>query len=231
MNAEISGGVKVFSPSRTLNDRFAAFRDPEREELQLFLYVLNAAAHQALDGIDGAIGMVDQFLPRRVADDELAALGVSDTTLGTSLSPSSPGITSGLVRFIQATRLLVVPRSIPTTVVVVVKLNLEHLSVSIRFVMYLRRFSSPRSSASASRLCAASHSANCALHLAVDLARAFHRTVSRGCKLRARIVSPPRILRAPCSARRLLPAAPAAHLSYPARRYRSLPASADSRPA
>src|ERR1700712_3097326 len=35
--------------------------------------------------------------------------------LGTSLSPSSPRITSGFPRFIQATRLFVVPRSMPTT--------------------------------------------------------------------------------------------------------------------
>src|ERR1700692_2755808 len=42
--------------------------------------------------------------------------GATETTLGTSLSPSSPAMTSGLVRFIHATRLLVVPRSIPTTV-------------------------------------------------------------------------------------------------------------------
>src|SRR5450432_2608834 len=41
--------------------------------------------------------------------------GRRDTTLGTSLSPSSPSITSGFVRFIHATRLLVVPRSMPTT--------------------------------------------------------------------------------------------------------------------
>src|SRR5436305_1900954 len=35
--------------------------------------------------------------------------------LGTSLSPSSPRMTSGFVRFIHATRLFVVPRSMPTT--------------------------------------------------------------------------------------------------------------------
>src|SRR5258708_5457859 len=39
----------------------------------------------------------------------------SETTLGTSLSASLPGITSGRVRFMCATRLLVVPRSMPTT--------------------------------------------------------------------------------------------------------------------
>src|SRR5712671_6050801 len=45
----------------------------------------------------------------------ISPFGESDTTLGTSLSPSSPLKTSGRVRFMHATRLLVVPRSIPTT--------------------------------------------------------------------------------------------------------------------
>src|SRR5580698_9314962 len=40
--------------------------------------------------------------------------GAIDTTLGTNLSPSSPGIILGPVRSMNATKLLVVPRSIPT---------------------------------------------------------------------------------------------------------------------
>ncbi len=95
--------------------RFAVFGDVEREELQLFGDVGHAVTHQALDGVDGAVGVIDQFPAGRVADDDLA-FGPTETTLGTSLSPSSPTITSGAVRFIHATRLLVVPRSMPTTV-------------------------------------------------------------------------------------------------------------------
>src|SRR5437016_3998089 len=37
-----------------------------------------------------------------------------ETTLGTSLFPSAPGMISGPVRSMNATRLFVVPRSIPT---------------------------------------------------------------------------------------------------------------------
>ena len=53
---------------------FAAFRDAERKQLQFLLHIGDAAAHQALDGVDGAVGMIDQFLPGGVADDDLAGL-------------------------------------------------------------------------------------------------------------------------------------------------------------
>ena len=54
------------------DDRLAAFRDTEREELQFLLHVGDAAAHQALHRIDGAVGMIDQFAAGRVADDDVA---------------------------------------------------------------------------------------------------------------------------------------------------------------
>src|SRR5258708_40313712 len=47
--------------------------------------------------------------------------GLMETTLGTSLSPSAPGIILGPVRSRKAARLLVVPRSIPMTFSVVPK--------------------------------------------------------------------------------------------------------------
>src|SRR6202035_5807803 len=55
-------------------------------------------------------------LPTTISPD-----GLIDTTLGTSLSPSAPGIIFGPVRSMKATRLLVVPRSMPTTRSVVPK--------------------------------------------------------------------------------------------------------------
>src|SRR5579863_5160150 len=49
-------------------------------------------------------------LPTTISPDLL-----TETTLGTSLSPSSPGMILGPVRSMNAIRLLVVPRSMPTT--------------------------------------------------------------------------------------------------------------------
>src|SRR5215472_10167576 len=48
--------------------------------------------------------------PTTISPDSL-----TETTLGTSLSPSAPGMILGPVRSMKATRLLVVPRSMPTT--------------------------------------------------------------------------------------------------------------------
>ena len=79
------------------DDRFAAFRDAEREELQFVLHVVDAAAHQPLDGVDGAVGCVDQQAARGVADDHFAVWRQRHHA-GTSLSPSSPGMTSGRVQ-------------------------------------------------------------------------------------------------------------------------------------
>ena len=67
-----------------LDHRFAAVGDVEREELQLFLDIGDAAAHQPLDGIDRALRM------RRSASRALALptmtspLWASETTLGTA---------------------------------------------------------------------------------------------------------------------------------------------------
>src|SRR5579863_3151310 len=59
---------------------------------------------------------------------------VNETTLGTSLSPSAPTITSGFARFIQATRLLVVPRSMPTTALLSNSIWNIRLHYEIRYV-------------------------------------------------------------------------------------------------
>ena len=47
------------------------FGQAEGEELQLFLDVFNAAAHQALDRVDGAFRGLDQISARGIADDGL----------------------------------------------------------------------------------------------------------------------------------------------------------------
>ena len=51
MNAEISGGVKVFCPSvmRRTSPACRSSRQVEGKKLQLVLNVLDAAAHQSLD--------------------------------------------------------------------------------------------------------------------------------------------------------------------------------------
>src|SRR5260370_39985208 len=55
-------------------------------------------------------------LPTTISPD-----GLMETTLGTSLSPSAPGMILGPVRSRKAARLLVVPRSMPMTFSVVPK--------------------------------------------------------------------------------------------------------------
>ena len=72
MSAEISGGVKVLSPS-VMRD-FAGlhvFGEAEWKELQFFPDVFDAASHQAFDGVDGALGAFDQGIARGIADDGL----------------------------------------------------------------------------------------------------------------------------------------------------------------
>ncbi len=69
MNAEISGGVKVFSPSVTRITDSLSSAMWNGKSFSSSCNVCDAAAHQALDGVDGAVGMIDQFLARRVADD------------------------------------------------------------------------------------------------------------------------------------------------------------------
>ena len=74
-------------------------------------------------------------------------------------------------------------------VVVVVKLDLEHSSVSIRFDMYFRRFSSPRRSRQRFAVVGRHPTrANFVLQFGVDLARACLRTAARG-RLRQRSVA------------------------------------------
>ena len=53
--------------------RLQVFGDTEREQLQLFLDVLDAATHQPLNRVDRALRGLDQVLARRVADNDLAA--------------------------------------------------------------------------------------------------------------------------------------------------------------
>ena len=47
---------------------------PEREELQLVLHILDAAAHEALDAVHGALRRLDQILARGAAHNDLAVL-------------------------------------------------------------------------------------------------------------------------------------------------------------
>ena len=76
MNAEISGGVKVFSPERDAQDfsGLQIFRQVKRKQLELFANVLEAASHQAFDRVDGTLRSLDQILAGGVADDDLIAL-------------------------------------------------------------------------------------------------------------------------------------------------------------
>ena len=55
-----------------MDDGIAVFGDVEGEEFQLVLNIGDAAAHEALGGIDGAIRMVDQFLSGGVAYDQIS---------------------------------------------------------------------------------------------------------------------------------------------------------------
>ncbi len=57
------------------DDTLTGWIDAEREELKLALNVGGAAAHEAFDGIDGALGLGEQSAPRRLADDD-AAVGI-----------------------------------------------------------------------------------------------------------------------------------------------------------
>ena len=45
--------------------------EAEGKQFQLFLNIFHATPHQALDGVDGTVGRLDQELARRVADDDL----------------------------------------------------------------------------------------------------------------------------------------------------------------
>ena len=66
----------------------------EREELQLVLYVFDAAAHQALHAVHGALRSLDQVLAGGVADDDLVVLVEGDDRRH-EIQPSSPGMTTG----------------------------------------------------------------------------------------------------------------------------------------
>ena len=73
MSAEISGGVKVLSPSvmRRTSPGLQIVGEAEGEQLQFFLNVFDAASHEALDGVDGAFRRFDQRIARGVADDRM----------------------------------------------------------------------------------------------------------------------------------------------------------------
>lgn len=50
----------------------------EREELQFFLHVFDAAAHEALDGVNRTLGSLDQIFPGRTADNDLVVFAQGD---------------------------------------------------------------------------------------------------------------------------------------------------------
>ncbi len=60
----------IFSPSRKLQNGLAAFRQAEREQLQLFADIRQAAAHQPLHRIHGSLRMRDQHLAAPRARDD-----------------------------------------------------------------------------------------------------------------------------------------------------------------
>ena len=126
--AEDEGGDlrrRVFALADVKAEDFAGldvFGEMEGEELQLFLNVFKAAAHEALGGVDDAVGRGREILRCAIADDDSSdrrlqsqlAAGIA-TTEGTRAEPSSPGMTTGCSPCMKATSELVVPKSIPIT--------------------------------------------------------------------------------------------------------------------
>ena len=111
--AEIFGRRQCLVAELQLNDRFAAFDYVKRKELQLVLYIADAAAHEPFDGIDGSFRMRHEHLAGFVAGDHFAGYHV-DRHWAPACRHRSRERMRGPVRSITATRLLVVPRSMPT---------------------------------------------------------------------------------------------------------------------
>src|SRR6266568_3465619 len=106
---------KDFVAEPHANHITAGWIKSERKELQFVLDVFYAAAHQAFDRVDGAFGLREQG--RRAASPTMIFPSGSRLTMdGQSVEPCGPSIHFGV--FVRgsryATRLLVVPRSIPT---------------------------------------------------------------------------------------------------------------------
>ena len=72
MKEEISGGVKTLSPSMTRMTFLLAGSMRNGKQLQFILHVGGTAAHQALHGINGALGLSQQAAARGFADDDAA---------------------------------------------------------------------------------------------------------------------------------------------------------------
>ena len=71
-----------FVAEHDANDVFACRIDAEREKFQFALHVGGAAAHQSLDGIDGALRLREQAARAGFADDD-AAIGIEADHRGT----------------------------------------------------------------------------------------------------------------------------------------------------
>src|ERR1700730_10119997 len=69
----------------------------EWKQLQLTLDVCHAAAHQPLDGIDGALGLREQTTQCRLADDD-AAVGINADNGRAERASTRPGDTLGRIR-------------------------------------------------------------------------------------------------------------------------------------
>src|SRR6202166_217479 len=70
-----SRGSKHFVAEHDANYVFALRIDAKRKKLQLALHVGGAAAHEALHGVDGALGLGEQATARGFANDD-AAIGI-----------------------------------------------------------------------------------------------------------------------------------------------------------
>ena len=116
MKAEISGGVKVLSPSlmRSTSPGCRSSARRNGKQLQLLLDIFDAAPHQALDRVDGALGSLDQILARRVADDDLIVARRAPPPTAPGSARPRPESRQGVSPCMNATREFVVPRSIPT---------------------------------------------------------------------------------------------------------------------
>ena len=109
------------------NNRAGAFGDAEREEFEFVLHVSDAAAHQALHGVDGAVGVIDEFLAGGVAYDVVAGSRIRNDARNEFVAVFA-GDDFGLRQVHPRDEAVSGAEVYPDYAVVVVKLDLEHVS-------------------------------------------------------------------------------------------------------
>ena len=113
--AEISGGLYSLPPIDHAAVAVRRFDDFVGQTLERALHfgVVELAPHQPLDREDRVLRIGDGLAPRHLAHHPLVRLGLIATTDGNRREPSDVGMTTGSPPSITATTELVVPRSIP----------------------------------------------------------------------------------------------------------------------